>query len=46
MKELQELYDAIKDVISSCKDMELELDCVNVLKEKYNYLCETEEERI
>ena len=46
MKELQALYDAIKDVVFTCEDMELNLECINNLKEKYNNLCEDEEEKI
>jgi hypothetical protein len=46
MKELEELYDAIKEVVSTCEEMNLRLDCVENLKEKYNNLCEDEEEQI
>mgnify|MGYP004453822879 CR=1 FL=1 len=46
MGELQKLYDAIKKVIYTCEDMELYLECVDNLKEKYNNLCECEEEEI
>ncbi len=46
MKELQALYDAIKEVVFTCEEMDLKLDCVDNLKEKYNNLCEDEEEKI
>ena len=44
MNELNELYEAIKDVVFTCENMELELECVKTLKQKYNNLCECEEE--
>ena len=46
MNELNELYEAIKDVVFTCEDMELELECVKTLKQKYNNVCECEEEKI
>ena len=49
MNELQELYDAIKDVCSVLDDKNNSIDVIEeikTLKEKYNNLCECEEEKI
>ena len=46
MEELQELYQAIRDVIFYTEDMDIKMECVDNLKEKYNNLCENEEDKI
>tara|TARA_R100000655_G_scaffold24693_2_gene50130 strand:+ start:1958 stop:2098 length:141 start_codon:yes stop_codon:yes gene_type:complete len=46
MEELQALYDSIKEVVTHCDNMGFKHYCMDNLKEKYNNLCETEEEKI
>ena len=46
MKELNELYESIKDVIATDEELGLGLECIEILKEKYNNLCECEDEKI
>ena len=46
VKELNELYEAIKDVVATNEELGLDLGCIKTLKEKYNTLCECEEEKI
>ena len=44
--DLQKLYDCIRDVITTCDDMDLKIESVDKLKEAYNNLCEEEGEEI
>tara|TARA_R100000664_G_scaffold16644_2_gene25445 strand:+ start:773 stop:913 length:141 start_codon:yes stop_codon:yes gene_type:complete len=37
-KQLQELYDAIEEVILSCEDMDIKIGSIENLKQQYNKL--------